>query len=146
MRRSTRPRRLSIAAKLSLLAFVALSALGARSFWTADSWTHGDRRAIGFALGRGQLACAYVSMPPEMKISGHHQSTDAQSFETPSAILPFNVVNRVFHFPSGDLKQHALWVSLWFPLLLLLIAPARWLIARPANARAFPVVTDAKRE
>lgn len=116
---------------VSLLAFGVVAALGVRSFWTADSWTHGDRRAIGFGFGRGLVVCAYVSMPPEMKISGHHQSIDAQSFESPSAILPVNVVKKVYHFPSGDLKQHALWLSLWFPLLLLLTVPVRWLIARP---------------
>ncbi|HEX5243521.1 MAG TPA: hypothetical protein VFW23_09705 [Tepidisphaeraceae bacterium] len=35
-------------------------------------------------------------------------------------------------------------VPVWFPLLLLFIAPARWLIARLASAPAFPVITDAK--
>jgi hypothetical protein len=37
-------------------------------------------------------------------------------------------------------------VPLWFPLFLLLIAPVRWLIARPANVPAFPVITVAKQE
>jgi len=33
------------------------------------------------------------------------------------------------------------WIPLWFVLLLLLIAPALWLVARPTNAPAFPVIT-----
>ena len=33
------------------------------------------------------------------------------------------------------------WLPLWFPLLLLLIAPVRWLISRRSRP-AFPVITD----
>jgi len=37
-------------------------------------------------------------------------------------------------------------VPLWPLLLLLLIAPIRWLIARPANAPAFPVIAKARQK
>ncbi|HEX5243836.1 MAG TPA: hypothetical protein VFW23_11290 [Tepidisphaeraceae bacterium] len=123
---------------LSLLAFGVIAAAGVRSFWTVDSWMHGDRRVVGMALGRGR---AYVSLPIEVNVQ---QSSDAKLFETHSAIFPVAFVNKVYHLPSGDLRQHAVWVQLWFPLLLLLIIPMCWLVARPANAPAFPVITDGK--
>ena len=49
-------------------------------------------------------------------------------------------------FPDypGALREFQIFIPLWFPLLLLLIAPVRWLIARPQYVPAFPVIADAK--
>jgi len=130
---------------LSLLAFGVVAAAGVRSFWTADSWTHGRKHLVGLALGRGRLVCGYVSLPIEVKVSDGHQSSDAKSFETHSAIFPIAFVNNVYHLPSGNLREHAVWVPLWFPLFLLFIIPTYWLIARFSNAPAFPVIADTTR-
>jgi len=61
-------------------------------------------------------------------------------------MLPIAVVQQTDHLLVGDLIQRAVWVPLWFPLLLLLITPARWLIARPTNAPAFPVIAEGRQE
>jgi len=145
MRRPTRTHRLSIAAMVSSLAFGVVAAAGIRSFWTADSWTHGRTYLVGLALGRGRLVCGYVALPVEVKVSDGHQSSDAKSFENHSAIFPVAFVNKVYRLPSGNLTEHAVWVPLWFPLFLLLIIPMYWLIARSANGPAFPVIADTTR-
>jgi len=142
MRRPTRTRRLSIAALVCCALFVVTAGTGLRSFWKQDSWIYGtDKRVVGFGSGRGRIVGLYISAPADIKILHGHQSWDATSFEFPSPILPVAVVRQTDHLLVGDLTQRAVWVPLWFPLLLLLIAPARWLIARPANAAAFLVVT-----
>ena len=73
-----------------------------------------------------------------------HLSASAIDFPVPKNVLGFAVENRVEHHELGSEKVFAVRIPVWFPLLLLLIAPARWLIARPADAPAFPVITDAK--
>jgi len=133
---------LSIAALVCCALFVVAAGAGVRSFWKQDSWIYGrDKRVVGFGFGRGRMVGVYLSVPAGINITFGHQSWDATSFEAPSPILPVAVVKKTDHLLSvGDLIQRAVWVPLWFPLLLLLIAPARWLIARPANAPAFLVV------
>ena len=59
-----------------------------------------------------------------------------------STMLKFLVVD----IPDKQASLFMVNVPIWFPLLLLLIAPVCWLIARPANAPAFPIVTDGNRE
>jgi len=148
MHRPARTRRLSIAALVCCALFVVAAGAGVRSFWKQDSWIYGtDKRVVGFGSGRGRIVGLYISAPADIKISHGHQSWDATSFEFPSPMLPVAVVRQTDHLLLvGDLIQRAVWVPLWFPLLLLLIAPARWLIARPANAPAFPVIAETRQK
>lgn len=143
MRRPTRTRRLSIAAIASLLAFVILAALGIRSLRISDAW--GSNTWI-IVLQNGSLRflkeTGYYASGPTNKLS--HVSGDART-KGPFVNLKFMISNRdIIPGRPGALKIHELYIPLWFPLLLLLIVPFRWLIARPANAMAFPINIDAK--
>ena len=143
MRRPTRTRRLSIAAMMALAVFVAVAAVGARSLWIVDSWYY--RHSIGFRLEGGRFGCMYESSDRDNPGFTFTHFT----FRTmPHQVLPVFWKFHVHHatyaatFPGGShghTKVSVVWIPLWFPLLLLLIAPARWLIARPAKGRAFPI-------
>jgi len=49
-------------------------------------------------------------------------------------------------FFSSPVKSSCLVLPLWPLMIVLLIDPVCWLVARPTNAPAFPVITDAKNE
>lgn len=144
MKRPTRTRRLSIAAITSLLAFMALASAGVRSFWTWDGWVFpGEAELTGIMLHRGSIFCVH---PTGETLQGgiRHVTGPAQADPGfPGSILGFFVSKDLDHGADGE-RTFALQVPLWFPLLLLLIAPVRWLIARPAEGPAFPVITDPK--
>ncbi len=137
MRRPTRTRRLSIAATVSLLAFAVVAAAHVRSWWFTDVLDFGRYHYIELTGG----CIIFEHLPGPMTdamtdkagfTSWHDRgSTDA------SHVLEFSVKHVVNRFSDYFIIR----IPLWFPLLLLLIAPIRWLIARPANAPAFPVVT-----
>jgi len=150
MRRPTRTCRLSIAAIVSLLLFAAVAGAGVRSLWIAEAWNDGNGRFVGLFGGRATYqhildppfspsghVSSDLGVSPDRRIAGEaiygvRIGTDSYSRgirADPSA------VQRIFtiHIPLGPI------------LFLLLIVPVRWLVARPANAPAFPVITDAKR-
>jgi len=141
MRRPTRTRRLSIAALTSSLAFVIVACAGIRSFWTYDAWqtvVHGEGYAFVLECGTAGFVCrSGEAIPSE---PGGHVHGD----ENPDryAVL-FGIREFQFHVSRKE-AEIDLRIPVWPLLLLLLIAPVRWLIARPANAPAFPVITDAK--
>ena len=138
MRRPTRTRRLSIAATVSLLAFVVVAGAGVRSLWTWDVWTDGNGRVVG--LEQGCIIYTHtVAARPDAPST--HLSGNAKDLPVPKNVLGFAVENRVEHNQFGNEKVFGLRVPVWFPLLLLLIAPVRWIFARPATTMAFPVVT-----
>lgn len=142
MHRPTRTRRLSIAAMASLLAFVMVAGAAARSLWVCDGWTYGGNQAIGFYGGR----VIYTQVLPNLQ-SGHFSSTSTPIDRTfRDAVWGFSAERKAFPAPikvnpRGQVSFISVTVPIWPLLLLLLIAPARWLIARSASAPAFPVVT-----
>ena len=138
MRRPTRTRRLSIAAIWSLLAFFVVAGAGARSYWIADELT-GVRSQIGFAGG-----CVYLERiiaPNGFAVRGH---TSFHIDPHGRAIFPGFSTRTVRYAPKFEMDSVI--VPIWPLLLLLLIAPVWWLIARSANAPAFPVITERKSE
>lgn len=152
MRRPIRTRRLGVAAIVSLLAFVALAGAGVRSFETCDNLSLGVHQVI--ILNRGCLVYVY-----EFENSGrhslliiYHPSLLVEDKSPASLDKTIPAEWRFAGFWGGELggdyvptyNMVYFGVPLWFPLLLLLIAPVRRLIARPADAPAFPVVADAK--
>ena len=145
MRRPIRTRRLSITSIGSLLAFVVVAGVGTRSFWTWDSLT-AMNRAIG--LEGGYFIYMQVWGAPANNFDTGHQSADMRPhvLDMPGGVLGFAIKRGSSTSPTRVEKDITIRIPLWFPLLLMLIAPARWLIARPPSAPAFPVVTDAKRE
>ena len=143
MHRPLRTRRLSIAAIWSLLAFVILAGVGVRSVRTYDAWVS-NSWIVG--LQNGSIRClretGYYAGGPTNRLG--HVSGDARTVG-PLVNLKFKLsYQNVIPNRPGALKILALHIPLWFPLLLLLVVPAHWLIARPANGPAFPMVNDAK--
>ncbi len=137
MRRPTRTRRLSIAAIVSLLLFAMVAVPGIRSFWTWEVWSNHNGRLV-IALVRGRVSYLRASevvtqlLPPGY--SSYKSSPDWNSIR--ESLWGFRIDN--------DQALFMMHVPIWPLLLLLLIAPARWLIARPVDAAAFPVVTGPK--
>jgi len=150
MRRPIRTLRLSIAAVLSLLAFVVVCAAEVNSFWDVHIWQAETGRTVELFGGR----IGYQHPDAPRFGPGGHISFKAALITTPKrriiadAIWGFEIRRFAIHSmldPSDVDKFFLVAAPLWPFILLLLIAPVRWLIARPANAPAFPVVTDAKR-
>ena len=136
MLRPTRTRRLSIAAVVSLLAALALAGAGVRSFWSTCELDFGRVRFI--ALKGGCVVYTHISGPLTQRISnksGFISYSDPQPMDA-STVLKFSV----FHKTYGRSDYFSVRIPLWPLLLLLLIAPMRWLIARPEDTLAFPVV------
>lgn len=133
-----------IVALLSMVAFLAVGTVGVRSLWVHDSfyeWGDYGDRAIDIYNGcvafRRQLP-----NPPRMLITGidAHEHTAMQL--TPG-LQSIEQAIRGFERTETDLTASKIIVittPIWPLLLLLLIAPVCWLIARPASAPAFPVV------
>lgn len=133
MHRPIRKRRLSIAAIWSFLAFMAVTGAGVRSFWIADV-LNGTRSEIGFA--GGLVYFSRISPPNGFGVRGH------KSFNIDPhgrAIIPGFSTRTVVYAPQ--FKMLSVVAPIWPLLLLLLIAPVRWLIARSENVPAFPVIT-----
>ena len=152
MRRPTRTRRLSIVAIVSLVVFVGLAGAGVRSYTTWDEWQFNIHHSVGIYHGYFYYWNTHLTLPPGITpkwTSGH--SSGGQTTAEP---LPYKSFLGFFYDREGGLDrypaypddyQSSIYIPLWFPLLLLLILPVRWLIARRANAPASPVITDAKR-
>lgn len=139
MRRPTRTRRLSIAAIVSLAAFALLAGAGVRSFWTWDSWKLGPQSAIGLEDCRILFAHGSRNLFP-----GPTHQTGYSGRIPGDSVLGFSYTHLRIPMPKTTAEAFVYGVPIWFPLLLLLIIPIRWLIARSTSAPAFPVITDAK--
>lgn len=150
MRRHTRTRRLSIAAIASLLLFFATAALWVRSysmFYTElRQRAHVEGQQIDFDTD-ALRACdgslyfhheiTQLPFNPAVKISPNAAKQLLGSQGSSYAFMrqtPWNGAN----WPDDPNRWR---VPLWIPLLLLLITPMRWLIARSENTLAFPVIT-----
>lgn len=139
MRRPIRTRRLSIVATVSCAAFLVVASAGIRSFWITDELDLGQHRAIGLIGGSAiYVRTAYKITPHPFRYqSGHYKK-----IQHPPGILGFVIWTQVLRVSGRNFKVFFAGVPLWPLLLLLLIAPARWMMALPVRAAAFPVVTD----
>src|SRR6185312_12001459 len=142
MHRPTRTRRLSIAAIVSLLLFIVVAGAGVRSFWVRDEWDSKPLRQIILEGGHVGYTQTWGKWIISYGIQGGHHSSKA-AWANSSSALKFYLDN-IDSFPDypGALREFQIFIPLWPVLLLLLIAPVRWLIAQPANAPAFPVITN----
>jgi len=150
MRRPIRTRRLSIAAMVSLLLIVAVTAEGIRSFKKYDELVYGYSRQlviIGGDIGYTHTTGIYV---PEDGTLAYSSGEIARSgwgdADYPVCRFQMRVTNTVVTGP-GPIRIFEVWVPLWFLLLFLLIAPVLWLMSRRASTLsrpAFPVITDPK--
>lgn len=143
MRRPIRTHRLSTAAIVSCAAFLLVAFAGIRSFWITDGMTFGQHRAVGFIGGNAIYVHAdyKVTQAPIKFQSGYFQK-----FQHPPGILGFVIWNQVLRVTGRNFKVFRVLVPLWPLILLLLIAPIRWMMALPIQAAAFPVVTDGKQQ
>src|SRR2546421_3507917 len=124
MQGPTRTRRLSVAAMVSLVAFVLVAGAGVRSFWTMDELDFNHDRAI--ALNGGCLHYGHASWPINQELIAH-QSRKYQVLVYPNGILGFALWHQALP-PLGKQKIFRVCTPIWPLLLLLLIAPLRWLI------------------
>ena len=131
---------------VSLLAFVAVEGAGMRSFQTWDNLRIGLYRLI--ILNDDCIVYAHASansihhspLFDQKPIFFEERFTFASEFPSSWNIAGF----WGGHLKGSRIDEVYFGVPLWPLLLLLLVAPVRWLMARPANAPAFPVVTDTK--
>ena len=145
MHRLTRTRRLSIAAMVSLLLFVAVAGEASRSCRIWDQWHIGNGKTI--SLENGCILYTHVS-----GVAGEFPVMKHASFD-PKTIINMNdrvPASWIFAgFSERYRKMNAspfigffrFSVPIWASLIPLLILPVRWLIGRPANAPALPVIT-----
>ena len=137
-----------IVALLSMVAFLAVAAVGVRSLWVHDSFYEfgdfGDREIDiynGCVAFRRQAPNSPRKLITLIVARGH---TATQLTPSPHSV---GQAFRGFEKTETDLTASKIIVvktPVWPLLLLLLVAPMRWLIARSPNAPAFPVITDAK--
>ena len=143
MRRPLRTRRLSYAATMSLLAFMAVAVAGIRSVRSYDIWGSGTW-VIGLENGSVKFLreTGYYANGP-MSSLGH--ISGSATARRPLINFRFSINSHdVIPNRPGAVRLLEVQIPLWLPLLLLLIAPVCWLIASPANAPAFAVITDAR--
>lgn len=143
MRRPTRTRRLSIAAIISLLAFVAVAGAAVTSLRAADAWNDGNGQGARLFVGRVTYE---LTLDPPFSPSGrvllNFSAISPSLRNIGEAIWGFRAWHGfVTNIYVGKEEVYSFSAPLWPILLLLLIAPVRWLIARAQDAPAFPVVT-----
>lgn len=149
MRRPTRTRRLSLAATTSFAIFLVVGVAGIRSFWTWDALDFGVGNRILISHGYLRYSHTWISQAPGYPVqpqslsheSGHDLSTLGSLGRH---FLGFSYNHIKASQTSNCLDVYELWIPLWFPLLLLLFAPMRWLFAQHINVPAFPVLNEAK--
>lgn len=147
MQRRIRTRRLSFAATMSFAALLALSLAGIRSFWTSDALYLPAGCRLLISHGYFQYSHTWIS-----QASGYPLKERSLSYESgldpmePGSLgrrfLGFSFFHIKASQTSNCLDLFELWIPIWFPLLILLIAPVRWLIARSGNAPAFPIIAE----
>lgn len=141
MVRPTRTRRLSIAAMVSCAAFLLVASADIRSFWITDELAFGQHRALGLIGGSAIYAhTTYKIAQHPMYHSGYYKKN------SPPGVLGFIIGSQVLRVSGRNFKVFFVGVPLWPLLLLLLIAPIRWMMALPIQAAAFLVVTDNERQ
>ena len=149
MRRPTRTRRLSVAAMVSLLAFVVVAGIGARSYWKYDifgKYGSGAWQGIGIEKGRVVFMRTWgMAITNQSYPVGYFSGKE--NLGVPPGVFGFCVSTESSPpAPYPDAHTFVLAMPVWPLLLLLLLILVCWFIARPANAPAFPVLTDAKRD
>lgn len=140
MRRRVRTRRLSVTAMMSSLAFLVLVGAGLRSFWKWDGWEFGNGQLI--ALESGSVVYSQEKVPGSFRPGGHVLG-DVKYALFPKGTLGFAFRDEAGQTRLGYMSIFVLRAPLWPLLLLLLIIPALWFVARPAGP-AFLVIADAK--
>lgn len=124
---------------VSLVALLALAGAAVRSFRVASDTKIGWRNDI--LLDGGYITYLHIYQTREARDQSGNLKWPIKfrwiggGFRVGQWIL---ILSNEYTFVQCGIE-----FPLWFPLLLLLIAPVRWLIARPASASAFPVITDA---
>lgn len=149
MRGPARTRRFSIVAILSLSGFVVLAGAAVKSFSSWNAWGMGSHQRVLLTHGYIQYARFRITVLPvsraTLMLERSHSIGSLPDLPDRS-FLGFSYEHDQSRGPIARYEGHYFWVPLWFPLLLLLIAPALWVIARPITGQAFPVITDAGRK
>jgi len=128
---------------MSFAALLALSLAGVRSFWRWDALYLPAGSKLLISHGYFQYSHTWISQAPGYPLRERSLSYESGLNPTEPGSLGRRFLGfYCFHIKASNcLDLFELWIPLWFPLLILLVAPARWLIARSGNTPAFPLVT-----
>jgi len=134
---------------MSFAALLALSLAGIRSFWTSDALYLPAGCRLLISHGYFQYSHTWISQAPgyplkERSLSYESGLDPMEPGSLGTHFLGFSYLHIKASQTSNCLDLFELWIPLWFPLLLLLIMPGRWLAARPVSAPAFLIATDSK--
>lgn len=127
---------------MSLVVFAAVAGAGVRSLWSLDLWESGNGR-WGIVLAGGRAHFNHMSgLAAQYPPTGHvHVDVRPNRSDIAQMVWGFRIDRDTLPFDNG--RYSILHTPIWPLLLLLLIVPVRWLIARPACASAFPVIANA---
>lgn len=147
MQRRIRTRRLSFAATMSFAALLALSLAGVRSFWRWDALYLPAGSKLLISHGYFQYSHTWISQAPGYPLKERSLFYDSGLNPTEPESLGTHFLGfSCFHIKASQtsncLDLFELWIPLWFPLLILLVAPVRWLITRLGNAPTFPIIAE----
>lgn len=147
MQRRIRTQRLSIAATMSFAALLVLSLAGLQSFWRWDALYLPAGNKILISHGYFQYSHSWISEAPGFPLKERSFSYDSGLNPTEPESLGRHFLGfSCFHIKASQtsncLDLFKLWIPLWFPFLILLITPVRWLTARSGNAPSFPIIAD----
>jgi 4-amino-4-deoxy-L-arabinose transferase-like glycosyltransferase len=119
----------TILAALSLLLFVATTALWVRSYWVCDNWIRYSTDIVRIATSRGQIGIhrndQWGGPPPpaQWEHFRRRHSYGGPMFATYASVTPMGKPIRLVYFP------------LWLPTIVFVIAPTLWLVPHRRRAK-----------
>lgn len=145
MQRPIRTSWMSIAAMVSFAAFAVLTVFAVRSFWTWDLLSDGVSEMITLSDGCVMYTHTSTSGASGTSLNGHIAGRGYPNRRSlRRAILGFSATRSILPSGLGQLQISQVTLPLWPLLLLLIVMPLLWLIARPPPRPAFNVITDTK--
>jgi len=134
---------MSIAAMMSFAAFVVLAVLSVRSFWTWDLLSDGVSEMITLSDGCVMYTHTSTSGASGTSLNGHISGRGYPNRRSiRRAALGFSATRSILPSGLGQLQISQVTLPLWPLLLLLIVMPVLWLIARPPAGLAFHVIAD----
>ena len=147
MQRPIRTSWMSIAAMVSFAAFAVLTVFAVRSFWTWDLLSDGVSEMITLSDGCVMYTHTSTSGASRTSLNGHISGRGYPNLRSiRRAILGFSATRSILPSGVGQLQVSQVTLPLWPLLLLLIVMPVLWLIARPPAGPAFTVLTEVGRK
>lgn len=131
---------------MSLVCLVFFTGMALKSFWIGQTWGGSDGQ---FTLISGRGIYKHASVAGVFPLAPSWTRTKPSLRAVESAIWGFHRTKYVtpnVSAPSGKITFVTIEVPVWPALLLLLIILMYFLVARPEDAAAVPVGSDAKQD